>query len=199
MNSMKKTITVVTLIIVALLLAAFIKPSNQEYVEINMDALRTEIAQTVIAEVYGTIQAEVANQNISATATPSVSSSGTTGGGGGFVKPTEVIYAHMAKFISQDHNYMLLSPNEEFSVTYTFQNVGLVDWKGDFHLRNVKGMVPEDGSNVYIPEVARGDYVSVKLIYKAPSTPGIYNSYWELVDNDNQILLDGIWVGIQVE
>ena len=30
-------------------------------------------------------------------------------------------------------------------------------------------------------------------------TTGIYNSYWELVDNDGVVILDNIWVGWQVD
>ncbi len=205
---MKKKIIPVVIVCLLISIAAFSSAALQnDSNTVDISALRTEIAQTVISEIYSTMNAQyniaATNNAIDITATPvpasSSSTSSSSGTGTGFIKPTPTTYSYMAKFISQDKNYMRLENGTSFDVTWIFQNVGPLDWDKQFYLRWYKGMVAKEGTIVFLPyAVAKGDKVSIKLNFHTPDSPGIYNSYWELIDNDGAVIADNIWVGIQV-
>lgn len=201
---MKKWL-LISISIILLFTAGFSLPAVQE--TIDMSALRTEIASTVIAEIYATVNANTAGSNneviIKSTPTPSANTSGpiiiSSGTGGGVWKPTPTYYSYAARLVSQDKNYMLLNKNEEFNVTWTFQNTGPLPWDEEFCLVHYKGMIPKEGEVIWFPSVVdQRDTVSVTLHYTAPEDPGIHNSYWEIHDNEGVTILDNIWVGIQV-
>ena len=48
-------------------------------------------------------------------------------------------------------------------------------------------------------DVERGDTITFSRSFECAKEPGIYNSYWELVDNNGTVILDNIWVGWQVD
>lgn len=189
-----KTKLILLLFAVALLIAGWtgIHAQQEPSVEIDMDALKTEIVATLYPQIFATVQAEFMQQM-----TPIAPG---TDVGTGLVKPTQPIYAHMARLIKQDKNYLRYKLYEDWDVTFTFKNVGSQDWTEEFYLRYYKGAHAIEGDVIFLkPAVKRGESISVTLHFDGVTEPGIYNSYWELINNDGHVILDNIWVGIEAK
>ena len=58
--------------------------------------------------------------------------------------------------------------------------------------------ISNEGKVIYLPAVPKGETASITLHFPAQDDPGIYNSYWELIDNDGAVILDNIFVAVQV-
>ena len=192
---MKKIAVICTLIIAVLFSFSSVLADNTEDL-INM--IRTEVAATVIAEVQQTLESEnveiiVRNQG---TPSPIINS--------GFVwgtwKPTPTYYSYQATFLKQDKNYMHYAHGVQFTVNWTVKNTGPLPWDKQFYFRYVQGQGSMDGDLWMLPvNVERGDTITFSRSFECADEPGIYNSYWELVDNDSAVILDNIWVGWQVD
>ena len=192
---MKKIAVICTLIIAVLFSFSSVLADNTEDL-INM--IRTEVAATVIAEVQQTLESEnveiiVRNQG---TPSPIINS--------GFVwgtwKPTPTYYSYQATFLKQDKNYMHYAHGVQFTVNWTVKNTGPLPWDKQFYFRYVQGQGSMDGDLWMLPVVVeRGDTITFSRSFECADEPGIYNSYWELVDNDGVVILDNIWVGWQVD
>ena len=192
---MKKIAVICTLIIAVLFSFSSVLADNTEDL-INM--IRTEVAATVIAEVQQTLESEnveiiVRNQG---TPSPIINS--------GFVwgtwKPTPTYYSYQATFLKQDKNYMHYAHGVQFTVNWTVKNTGPLPWDKQFYFRYVQGQGSMDGDLWMLPvNVERGDTITFSRSFECADEPGIYNSYWELVDNDGVVILDNIWVGWQVD
>lgn len=198
-----KNKTCLSLIIILALLAGFSTVSAQD-----TNALRTEVAATVVAEIYGTVSAGSANsadttmiEKITVTPTPRPTTSGiiSSGTGLGFWKPTPTYYSYAAKLISQNRNYFHLAHNLQFTITWVIKNTGPLPWDDEFQIRYVKGVKSLDGDVYWTGPVERGDSITFSRGFEAPYDPGIYNSYWELLDNEGVPILKNIWVGFQVD
>ena len=192
---MKKIAVICTLIIAVLFSFSSVLADNTEDL-INM--IRTEVAATVIAEVQQTLESEnveiiVRNQG---TPSPIINS--------GFVwgtwKPTPTYYSYQATFLKQDKNYMHYAHGVQFTVNWTIKNTGPLPWDKQFYFRYVQGQGSLDGDLWMLPVVVeRGDTITFSRSFECADEPGIYNSYWELIDNDGAVILDNIWVGWQVD
>ena len=192
---MKKIAVICTLIIAVLFSFSSVLADNTEDL-INM--IRTEVAATVIAEVQQTLESENVEIIIKNQGTPSPAISS------GFVwgtwKPTPTYYSYQATFVKQDKNYMHYAHGVQFTVTWTVKNTGPLPWDTQFYFRYVQGQGSLDGDLWMLPVVVeRGDTITFSRSFECADEPGIYNSYWELVDNDGAVILDNIWVGWQVD
>ena len=163
----------------------------------EFDALRTEVAATVVAEVYSSIYHQVSLQATQAALTPS--SPGITGYGPGIWKPTPTVYSYMAKMTKQGQNYMQVRMYEDWKMSWTFKNVGPLDWTNEFYLRYYKGVVPIEGKVIMLPAVPKGESVTVEVHFDGRDAPGIYNAYFELIDNDGAVILDNIFSAVLVK
>ena len=192
---MKKIAVICTLIIAVLFSFSSVLADNTEDL-INM--IRTEVAATVIAEVQQTLESENVEIIIKNQGTPSPAISS------GFVwgtwKPTPTYYSYQATFVKQDKNYMHYAHGVQFTVNWTVKNTGPLPWDTQFYFRYVQGQGSLDGDLWMLPVVVeRGDTITFSRSFECADEPGIYNSYWELVDNDSAVILDNIWVGWQVD
>ena len=142
--------TKILLIVTGLIfiVAGFSGISSQQASSPDTDALRTEVAGTVIAEIYSTVQAEFSTIATQMAKTPEAQSGII---GEGFVKPTEVLYAHMAKLTKQDKNYLQYKMYEDWDVTFTFKNVGLQDWTNQEPLGNTPAVIVETANPAKFP------------------------------------------------
>mgnify|MGYP002860669450 CR=1 FL=1 len=192
---MKKIAVICTLIIAVLFSFTTVLADNTEDL-INM--IRTEVAATVIAEIQQTLESENVQIIVKNEGTPSpVINSGIVWG---TWKPTPTYYSYQATFLKQDKNYMHYAHGTRFTVTWTVKNTGPLPWDKQFYFRYVQGQGSMDGDLYMLPEVVeRGDTISFTRTFECADEPGIYNSYWELVDNDAVVILDNIWVGWQVD
>ncbi len=191
---MKKTILICTLLFAVLLSFSAVLADDTENL-INM--IRTEVASTVIAEIQQTLESEDIEIIIKNQGTPSpVINSGIVWG---TWKPTPTYYSYQATFKGQDKNYMHYAHGIQFTVKWKIQNTGPLPWDKDFYFRYVQGQGSLDG-DIYFPgPVERGETITFSRSFECADEPGIYNSYWELVDNDGVVILDNIWVGWQVD
>jgi len=192
---MKKNVLICTLLLAVLFSFSSVLADNTEDL-INM--IRTEVASTVIAEIQQTLESEnieIIVKN-SGTPAPNVSS----GIVWGTWKPTPTYYSYQATLVKQDKNYMHYAHDVEFTVTWTVKNTGPLPWDKQFYFRYVQGQGAKEGDLYMLPvEVERGDTITFSRSFRCMKEPGIYNSYWELVDNDGVVILDNIWVGWQVD
>lgn len=192
---MKKTVILCTLLIAVLFSFSAVLADDTNDL-INM--IRTEVASTVIAEIQQTLESEDIEIIVKNNKTPSplVNS--------GFVwgtwKPTPTYYSYLAQLVKQDKNYMHYAHGVQFSVTWTIRNIGPLPWDTQFYFRYYKGQGALEGDLYMLPyPVQRGETITFTRSFEAANDPGIYNSYWELVDNDGVVILDNIWAGWQVD
>ena len=192
---MKKIAVICTLIIAVLFSFSSVLADNTEDL-INM--IRTEVAATVIAEVQQTLESENVEIIVRNQGTPSsIINSGFVWG---TWKPTPTYYSYQATFLKQDKNYMHYAHGIQFTVNWTVKNTGPLPWDKQFYFRYVQGQGSMDGDLWMLPvNVERGDTITFSRSFECADEPGIYNSYWELVDNDGVVILDNIWVGWQVD
>ena len=192
---MKKIAVICALVIAVLFSFSTVLADNTEDL-INM--IRTEVAATVIAEIQQTLESEDIQIIIKNEGTPSPAIS--SGIGWGTWKPTPTYYSYQATFVGQDKNYMHYAHGIQFTVNWTVKNTGPLPWDKQFYFRYVQGQGALDGDLWMLPvEVERGDTITFSRSFECADEPGIYNSYWELVDNDGVVILDNIWVGWQVD
>ena len=192
---MKKSFVICMLILAVMFSFSTVLADNTEDL-INM--IRTEVASTVIAEIQQTLESENIEIIVKNNGTPSPNID--TGFVWGTWKPTPTYYSYQATFVGQDKNYMHYAHGVQFTVTWTVKNTGPLDWDKQFYFRYVQGQGSLNGDLYMLPEiVGRGDTISFSRSFECADEPGIYNSYWELVDNDGTVILDNIWVGWQVD
>ena len=192
---MKKIAVICILIIAVLFSFSSVLADNTEDL-INM--IRTEVAATVIAEIQQTLESENVEIIVKNESTPSpIISSGFVWG---TWKPTPTYYSYQATFVKQDKNYMHYAHDVQFTVSWTIKNTGPLPWDRQFYFRYVQGQGSMDGDLWMLPvRVQQGDTITFTRSFECADAPGIYNSYWELVDNDGVVILDNIWVGWQVD
>ena len=192
---MKKIAVICILVIAVLFSFSSVLADNTEDL-INM--IRTEVAATVIAEIQQTLESENVEIIIKNEGTPSpVINSGIVWG---TWKPTPTYYSYQATFLKQDKNYMHYAHGVQFTVNWTIKNTGPLPWDQQFYFRYVLGQCSLEGDLLMLPvDVERGDTITFSRSFECADEPGIYNSYWELVDNDGVVILDNIWVGWQVD
>ena len=192
---MKKQFLFFSLLIFVLASAQFVCAQSD-----LTDMLRTEIASTVVAEIQQTLEADGYVIIPKTQATPAPVNSGISSGTvWGFWKPTPTFYSYQAQLVKQDKNYMHYAHGVQFTVTWTIKNTGPLPWNGDFYLRYVQGQEALDNSNYFPGDIGQGESFTFSRSFEAQETPGIYNSYWELVDDDGVVILDNIWAGWQVD
>lgn len=192
---MKKIVLICSLLAAVLFSFSAVFADNTQDL---IDMIRTEVASTVIAEVQQTLESENIEIIVRNNSTPSplVSS--------GFVwgtwKPTPTYYSYQATLVKQDKNYMHYAHDIQFTVTWTVRNTGPLPWDTQFYFRYHKGQGALDGDLYMLPyAVQRGETITFSRSFECAMAPGIYNSYWELVDNNGTVILDNIWVGWQVD
>ena len=177
----------------------------------DLDLVRTEAAQTVVARV--TFQAALTPSATlpppptetplpapseaapavqvdapTSTAVPTLTRPVTSGGGGGSVKATATSsYTDQAKILSTSpQDYSNMPAGRDFDAVWVFKNVGKRAWDTTFYIRHAGGNL--EGANtdlVFLPkDVPVNGSVEMTVDFNAPSTPGAYTSYWELVNDD---------------
>ncbi len=191
---MKKTLIICSTLL-AVLLSFSVVLADDTADLINM--IRTEVAATVIAEIQQTLESEDIEIIIKNQGTPSPVIN--TGIIWGTWKPTPTYYSYQATLISQDKNYMHYAHDVQFTVTWTIKNTGPLPWTDDFYFRYVQGQGSLDGDLWFTGPVERGDTITFSRSFECADEPAIYNSYWELVDDNGTVILDNIWVGWQVD
>lgn len=165
--------------------------------EQDMNLVRTQAAQTVVAEM--TLQNVAPNEaklpEVTATVLPSptvemqVTPNPT-------VLATAAIYLtptwtpapkdYQAELVSQQpDDFTYFSAEEEFNAFFTFKNTGSRDWTKDFFIRHKKGPKLSLKEQYNLPNIIHaGETGQAIANMRAPTDPGPYIMYWELAGPD---------------
>ena len=198
----KITITLIAILILGLTISAC-RPSEPE---VDVDAQKTGFAQTAAVQSTMTAEAQptatqtpeptptftatpeltptsdvTATQSQPATATPN--SSGTDAA------------AWLANDPPDNTDF---SPGEEFTVTWTLENVGTSTWTMDYYIEFQTGEQMGAVDLVFLPyPVPPGTNVQVSVDFVAPESEGEKRSDWSLV-NENDFAFYDFYVIIDV-
>lgn len=158
---------------------------------VDVDAMKTSIAATILTEVAGTateIAAAVtatpeATSTVTITPTPLILETPTI-----TITPTETLCDDMI-FVSDvtvpDNTTM--SPGQEFVKTWKVKNIGACSWKTNYIITYGWGD-PEGkmgGQNTALTaEILPNTEGEISITLKAPTPLGTYHGYWRLSNNN---------------
>lgn len=192
-----KTRMLFSLLTAALLIAAC-APATPIEPTPDVNAIRTSAANTVVAEFTLTAAVftptsqpptETPTQSLPPTETPTLALA---------LDPTQVALG-TAPALCDDYSFDLstldvtipdgtpMSPGQEFTKTWKIKNVGICTWDTDYQAIFSYSSPPnEDMDAQPLPLttlVAPGQEVEVSVQFKAPTTPGEYTGYWQMVNS----------------
>jgi Ig-like domain from next to BRCA1 gene len=186
---------------------------------VDVNALRTEVAQTIVANMTSQAASAVPSSTptveMSATPldtqTPFASETPISGIGGNitvataipgpisvtptwkvFPTITKTSYVDSAKLTSQEpKDGYIKNQGLPFPVKWTFLNTGMRTWNHDFYIKYVSGDVKaEDDVPVFLPdEVKQNSSVTLSTTLRTPHESGNLRSNWELVNDDGVAIL----------
>jgi len=83
-----------------------------------------------------------------------------------------------------------LGANTDFDIRWTVKNTGQRAWTSDFYYRYLSGVKGSKGTMYYVPtNLSVGDETQLIVDMIAPGQPGLYNTYWQLVNDDGVVIL----------
>jgi len=198
----KITITLIAIVILGLTISAC-GPSEPE---VDVDAQKTGFAQT--AAVQSTMTAE-AQPTATQTPEPTATFTATPE-----LTPTPDVTATQASpatatprssgadaaaWLANDPpDNTDFSPGEEFTVTWTLENVGTSTWTMDYYIEFQTGAQMDAVEQVFLPyPVPPGTNVQISVDFVAPESEGEKRSDWSLV-NENDFAFYDFYVIIDV-
>lgn len=224
MKGMQKSTGVFAILASALILVGCSTNAAQAQPTQDVSLVRTEAAQTVVADITiqaalnvtptpastatpeapqatATLEPSPTSSEPTSTAIPSMTPLPTTAPATNKY-PTATQAAYAATLVSSSPYYgEQMPPSHQFDGSWTFKNTGTYTWNSHYYLRadTSKGVNLSNVDHIYLKgDVAPGDTVTVIADMTAPSTGGIYNSYWQLC-NDNGDILATVFASIQVK
>jgi len=224
MNRMKITTGVVSILALALILAACSTPTVVAPPTPDIPAIRTESVQTVVAKL--TIEAALnptTPPEPSATAVPPAAPTEAptatlppvlvptatqlptlapvSGGSGGVPAPTRTRRAgpDQALYITQSpSDGTVYKPGTSFDATWTFKNIGTSKWTTGYEYRFYDGTNLSNKTVYQLKEIVDpGGSTTLVVDMVAPPSAGRYVSNWELT-NDNGDVFYQFYVVIDV-
>ena len=195
----------------------------------DLNAVRTQAAQTVVANI--TLQAlqnptstplaaQVATDTpVSPTETAAVTltivpalptvtvpafvtaTSAPTGSTTYHPVPTQPKGPDVAQLVSQKFTQSsVFSPGEDFDMIWTVKNVGTKRWNIEYYWKYESGTQFDKKATLYMSpkSVNIGETLDLLIDCIAPSTPGSYNTYWSLI-NDNGAVFYSVYLNIVVK
>jgi len=192
----------------------------------DLDAIRTQSAQTVVANL--TVQAA---QNPSSTPLPAAVATDTPlpptetlaateipvlptptapvfmtatkvpSSGSYYPAPTKPTGPDAAQLVSQKFEQSsVFSPGEDFDMVWTIKNVGTKRWNLDYYLKYESGTQFDKKNTIAYPNHSAniGQTADFLIDCVAPTTPGSYTTYWSLI-NDNGAAFYSVYLNIVVK
>src|SRR5262249_50692776 len=96
----------------------------------------------------------------------------------------------------------VMQPGQPFVKSWRVLNSGTCDWQSAFTLVYVGGNRPESmmgGQPLLLGRsVAPGDTIDLSVSLTAPTTYGVFQSFWQMRDDKGKLFGEVVWVGIQV-
>ena len=192
----KKTIAMIGLWLGLLLLPACNAPTATSTPAIDLNAFRTEVASTVLAQVTQALALTPSATPIpSPTVTPIASLTASLAPGSTPAQPTTtstglqatsgsetpgVPTDDLAEWVSQSvADGTVFAPGEAFTVTWRLKNVGTSTWTPAYVFRFYSGNAFGAPQEILVgQEVAPDETVDISVSMKAPTTLGDYRSDW---------------------
>jgi hypothetical protein len=154
--------------------------------------VKTAVAQTVTAE---------AQSQPTLTPTPQIMPTLT-------LMPTKTIIVpataapkpcNSAQFISETiPDNTAFDPNESFTKTWRFKNIGTCTWNKNYRLVFSSGDKMSGSSSINFSEsVKPGEQVDLGVDLKAPGSTGTYQGFWKVKDDQGFFFVNNIWVKIK--
>lgn len=216
---MKKQFALITALMIMTLLfasgcSALTQATATQAPTVDINAVRTEVAQTVAAQITlnaaqtlaaeptATVQIDTPTSAPTATAPsatsePAVAEASAT--------PTvRIVYPTFTPTYYPDRGQVSaispeigkdFKPGADFDLKITLKNVGDLDWTTGYRLKYLSGVQASTHGGgtyevVYLPSaVDTGKTVEISIDMIAPSQPGHYTSNWALVNTDNTTFL----------
>jgi len=195
------------LLFVLIMLAATLSACNSQSTEVDINVQRTGFAQT--ADAQGTMTAAAlptatATQTLPPTATftptqeitptPTGSTTDSEPGNGDPTSTTTsvVVGTDAARWMSNDPpDKTNFSPGEEFTVTWTLENVGTSSWSTNYYIQFSSGEQMDAEEKVFVPyPVAPNTNVQISVAFIAPAEVGEYQSSWKLTNAKDAAFYD---------
>lgn len=198
----------ITLLAIAVLLAGCAvgspaTPAAQSST-LDLDAVRTEAAQTVVAKITQDAASNPSATPIIPTQTlpPVVTSTSaapvpsltplppqaTATKKSVVVYPTwtRTPYTDAAEFVKQNlQDGFVFGPGGDFDIVWTVKNVGLRPWNNEFYIRYLSGVKGSKATLYMLPGAVNvNDTVDLRVDMIAPYETGNYSTVWQLINND---------------
>ncbi|WP_420629073.1 NBR1-Ig-like domain-containing protein [Candidatus Leptofilum sp.] len=120
----------------------------------------------------------------------------------------------MVDFSNSVANFNSMQPGQQFTATWTLQNMGTAVWSGDFQIGYLATGVPDTQTRTATPmgapatitlreltkreQVKPGELVEIAMRLTAPTTAGAYAFHWQLRDGQGNAFGDIRWLAIGV-
>jgi len=209
MNLLQKTTRLFAILAFAIILVGCTGPTAVVAPTQDLDMVRTEAAQTVVAKITiaaalqptATYTATVVPTDVptattmpSPTPLPELATATlipTVKPPSGVVYPTATVRSgpDQAQFISQEpKDGTKFTAGEEFDGAWTFKNVGTTTWSTDYDYRFAGGTNLSPVKSYPVTKtVAPGETITLYADMTAPDSTGRYVSNWELINGNGDV------------
>jgi hypothetical protein len=191
-----------------LLSTACATPTPTSAPTVDLNAVRTEAAATVLAQVTRDLALTPSatpvpslTATIPSTSTPTKATSASpavqiTLSGGTTVAGT----IDQAEWVSQSiADGAVFAPGETFTMTWSMKNVGTSAWTGFYMLRFYSGDLLGAPDEIVLDRVVLpGDTVEIPIPMRAPAAPGDYRSDWVLSNESRSNFKQPVFLKIVV-
>jgi hypothetical protein len=172
--------------LVGLWILAACTPASPAAPTPDISAIKTSVAQTVVAEF--TLTAEVISptaQPATSSPTLSVSATLTTSGSvtpiGTLLGCTDDANYDLANLDVNTPDNTEMTPSQTFIKTWRIKNTGTCPWRTGYSVVYGYGDSKMSGvAQPLITEVQAGQEVEVSVDFKSPASPGTYQSFWRM-------------------
>lgn len=204
----KKNLLVISLLMTISVLAASCGPRVEPTPTVDPQAIMTEVAQTISAELTevalltpsptATVPPTATPQPLPTQALPPAptSPSGTTNLPQ--ILPTDA--PDNAKLIDETvPDDTLFAKNSRFTKTWKLENSGTTTWNSNYKLIYIYGEIMTESLIINITkDVAPKVQVEIPVVFQAPDKDGTYISYFQMMNDKGQQFGEQIWVKIIV-
>jgi hypothetical protein len=199
MNSRTKLFGLNTLLAISLLLTACGTPTPPPTPTMDVNALFTQAAQTVVAQM--TANAPTVTPTKAATNTPlptftplggalptlpplSTLPALATATKQGFTGPDKAVY-----ITQSPSDYSTVKTGQVFNITWRLQNTGTTTWNQNYAYRfySATAKIPTSANGYNLTAtVAPGAFADLTAVATAPSSPGTYDTLWVLTNANGE-------------
>lgn len=209
MSSVLKTAGKILLFVSLLSLAACSTPTTPTAAPTqDLNALRTEVAATVLAKVPQLCaltptptQPPTATPTVTPSMTPTVTATGAAGTQTVLGTPgTGTAIPDRAKYVSQTIvDGTRFAPNATFNMTWRLQNTGSTTWNTNYSFRFWGGdQLGAPRSVQLTQEVAPGETIDITVPMRTPSRVGEYRSRWVMANASQTSFKEDVYLQITV-